>query len=205
MVIVVGCPGSIRCAASCTGARGGVVPGADRDFTAVLDTGRPVVLAEARIEVDERLDGPAARGEPPNQQRRGQEAARDFGDHRFGQREPAVAALPRGLQRGGIRAVARRDDGRGARPDPWRRCLRPVLRRGDRRPAARRSGGHTSSRSRRRRRRAPRCGCRRAARSPRSGDARGAGPLSALRGARRGRCRRRGARRSPRWEFVRRS
>ena len=92
---------------------------------------------------------------------------------------------------------AARDDSCGARRTQ-RKVPAPGRRRGDRRPVGRRSGGRTSSRWRRRRRRAPRCGCRRAARSPRW-VARGAGPLSALRAARRGRCRRRGGRRSPRW------
>ena len=147
--------------------------------------------------VDDGLDRAVGGGESAHQHGGGEQPAADLGHHAFGEGQPPAVGLPGRLEGGGLGTVAAGDDGGGvggAETEPSGGRLR---RPGGRTPADRRSGGCTASRWSRRSRPARRCGCRRAARSPRSAapSSRSGAASSGRRGGGPGRCRRRGGRR----------
>ena len=182
-----------RCAQRERGGR----PAAHDDVAAVLDARRPVVFAEAGIELDHGVNRAAGGGESAHQQAGRQQPAADVGDHPLGQGELPARRVPGCLKGGGVGSVAAGDDRGRSGLAPCGRCPPPARRPGGRTRVGRRSGGRTASRWRRRSRQVPRCGCHRAARSPRWAGRAGSlaggreqlahvsGPRAACRGRRR--------------------
>jgi hypothetical protein len=101
-----------RCAQRERGGR----PAAHDDVAAVLDARRPVVLAEAGIELDHGVNRAAGGGESAHQQAGRQQPAADVGDHPLGQGELPARRVPGCLKGGGVGSVAAGDDrGRSGR------------------------------------------------------------------------------------------
>ena len=95
-----------RCAQRECGGR----PAAHEVVAAVLDARRPVVFAEAGIELDHGVNRAIGGGEPAHQQAGRQQPTGDVGDHPLGQGEPSARRVPGCLEGGGVGSVAAGDD-----------------------------------------------------------------------------------------------
>jgi len=80
----------------------------------VLDARRPVLFAEAGIELDHGVNRAIDGGEPAHQQAGRQQLAGDVGDHPLGQGEPPARRVPGCFKGGGVGSVAAGDDRGGS-------------------------------------------------------------------------------------------
>jgi hypothetical protein len=86
-----------------------------------------MVLAQAGVEGDLDVHGPAVGGEVAHQERGGEQAAGDLGHHGVGEGEASLVGHPGRLDRGGVPAVvASHDRGGSSRRDAERPRGRPA-------------------------------------------------------------------------------